>query len=158
MLMLNIKTCGDCALMQHGGGICQVYKTARAPTDPGCLYHTTELHLCALCGNHMPKENQLIDATNPEDIVIYCRGCKQHVNHCPTCTNSQECRFETDPSSIPKIIQKEIRQGNMTTVMQIRNPDRIRETCKKGCPCFSEEFECLRQFNSCGNYKFILDK
>lgn len=144
--------------MQHGGGICPVFKAARATTDPSCPYHTTELHLCALCGNHMPKENQLIDITNPEDIVIYCRNCKQHISHCPTCTNSKECRFETDPSSIPKVIQKEIRQGNMIQITTVKNPSRIDITCKKGCPCFSEEFECLRQFNSCGNYKFILDK
>lgn len=156
--MLNHRTCGDCALMQHGGGVCPVFKAARATTDPGCLYHTTELHLCALCGNHMPKEDQLIDVTNPENIIVYCRGCKQHINHCPTCVNSKECRFETDPSPLPKIIQKEIRQGNMVQIMTVKNPSRIDITCKKGCPCFSEEFGCLRQFNSCGNYKFILSK
>ena len=150
------RACGDCALMQHGGGVCPVYKTARAPTDIGCLYHTTELHLCAICGNHMPKDNQLIDMTNPEDIVIYCRGCKQHINHCPTCANSKECRFETDPSSIPKIIQKEIRQGNMVQIMTVKNPERIKITCPT-CPCYHNGSECCREFNFCQNYHFILD-
>lgn len=44
----------------------------------------------------------------------------------------------------------------MTT--QVKNPDRIRITCQTGCPCFSDENGCLREFNHCGSYVFINEK
>ena len=150
------KTCGQCALMQHSGGICPVFKTEQPHDHPGCPYHAFELDPCPLCGNHMPKEHQLIDMTDSEHFYIYCDNCSKYVGHCETCTNAQNCSFETDPSSIPKMVQKEIRQGNMIQIMTVKNPSRIDITCKKGCPCFSEEFGCLRQINYCDNYKFIL--
>ena len=152
------RTCGQCALMQHNGGICPVFKTAQPPEHPGCNYHTLELNPCALCGNHMPKGTQFIDVTIPGKTIIYCGNCKQHISHCPTCVNGKECRFETDPSPLPKIVQQEIRQGNMISVTTVRNPERIRETCQNGCPCFDTEFGCSRQINYCGNYKFIFEQ
>lgn len=157
-MAIKMKICGECALAKHNGGICPVFKTAQPQDNPGCQYHTCELHPCILCGNHMTKDNQFIDITEPDNIIIYCGKCKQHISHCPTCVNSKECRFETDPSPLPKIVQQEIRQGNMITVTQVRNPERIRQTCQNGCLCFSEEFGCSRQINHCGNYKFILSK
>ena len=152
------KTCGQCALMQHNGGICPVFKTEQPQDNPGCPYHTFELNLCPICGNHMSKEHQLIDMTNNQHLVIYCRNCRQYVDHCPTCTNNGECKFETDPSPLPKTIQKEIRQGNMIQIMTVNNPSRIEMTCKKGCPCFDTNFGCLRQNNYCRHYNFIFNK
>ena len=158
MRMDHTKTCGSCALMQHNGGVCPVFETAQPQDHPGCQYHTFELHPCVLCGNHMSKDNQFIDITEPDNMIIYCGNCKQHISHCPTCVNVKECRFETDPSPLPKVVQREIRQGNMISVTQVMNPERIRQTCQNGCLCFSEEFGCSRQINYCGNYKFILSK
>ena len=65
------------------------------------------------------------------------------------------CSFENDPSPLPKIVQKQVRQGNMTAITQVRNPERIEITCKKDCPCYDPEFECLRQFGTCGKCENI---
>jgi hypothetical protein len=48
---------------------------------------------------------------------------------------------------------KEIRQGNMIAQQQVQNPERIRQTCQKGCKCWDEEFGCLKSNGCCGNWK-----
>ena len=156
MRMAHTKTCGQCVLMQHNGGICPVFKTPLPHDNPGCIYHTLEINPCALCGNHMTKTNQFIDVTDTENIISYCGSCKQHINHCPTCSKSKECLFETDPSPLPKIVQQEIRQGNMIQVMTVKNPERVKITCS-ACPCYYDNSNCHRDFNFCQNYHFILD-
>jgi hypothetical protein len=46
-------------------------------------------------------------------------------------------------------VQQTIRNGPMTQIIQIRNPELVSKTCKAGCPCFDSENECMRQFNYC---------
>ena len=155
--MLNHRTCGECALMKHNGGVCPVFNQSFDANEPGCPKHALDLMTCELCGGLTLPAAAIIDLTNQEEMHFYCDSCRQHVGHCPTCKHAKNCLFETDPSSLPKAIQREIRQGNMVQIMTVKNPERIRQTCQKGCPCFSEEFGCLRQFNSCGNYKIVYE-
>lgn len=146
------KLCGECALMQHNGGVCPVFKSSVPAGQPACTIFAAELNPCRICGNHMTPPSELIDVTDPEHIIKYCRNCKTLLNHCQTCKNVQNCAFETDPSPLPKVVQQEIRQGNMISVTQVKNPSRIAETCEKKCPCFSKEFGCGKEINRCGNY------
>lgn len=150
------RTCGECALMQHSGGVCPIFKTAIPAGQSACMMFATELNPCQICGNHMTPPSQLIDMTNPDKMIKYCRNCKNLLNHCQTCKNAQTCAFETDPSPLPKVVQREIRQGNMVTVTQVKNPSRIAETCEKKCPCFSKENGCEREVNYCGKYDCII--
>ena len=78
------------------------------------------------------------------DAVI-CPNCNKLLGTCRTCQNGNLCTFETDPSPLPKIVQKQIRQGNMTAVTQVMNPERVAITCQKGCPCYSPDFSCSKQ-------------
>jgi hypothetical protein len=155
--MLNHRTCGECAIWQHSGGNCPYFNEPVEKNATGCLKFTSSIVKCELCGGITVPQASYIDMTNPEQEHIVCAGCQQHFGHCPTCKHTKNCSFETDPSSLPKVIQQQTRQGNMISVTQVKNPARIDITCKKGCPCFSEEFGCLRQFNSCGSYKIVYE-
>lgn len=82
-----------------------------------------------------------------------CPNCAQAFNTCNLCTHSLSCRFETDPSPLPKQVQQTIRQGNMIMQAIIPNPERIKLCCP-GCSCYSEDpFACWRHVaGTCGNY------
>lgn len=152
-MALTNRVCGECALMKHNGGVCPVFNQVFEANEPGCPRFTTDLMSCELCGQFMLPIVAIIDLTDDEHPHFICDDCRRRCGHCPTCTKAKTCAFETDPSPLPKMVQKEFRQGNMISVTQIKNPERIEITCKKGCPCFDPENGCLRQFNSCGNYE-----
>ena len=86
---------------------------------------------------------------------ILCPNCADQLNSCGFCKNAGKCDFETNPSSLPKFIQKQIRQGNMISVMAVKNPERQKITCQNGCLCYSEEWDCMRQLNWCKNIDHI---
>ena len=153
--MALIKTCGECALRQNG--ICAIFQEAVESAQSACVKFTSELHTCELCGNVILPGHRLIDITIPNERHSVCASCKKTFGHCASCKQRSNCLFETDSSSLPKFIQKEFRQGNMTQIMTVKNPSRIEITCKKGCPCFDPEFGCLKENNTCGNYKIIYE-
>lgn len=155
--MPNNRTCGDCALWQHNGGTCPYFNEAFPATTLCCPKITSSVTSCDICGMLTIPRASFMDMTDPDHPHTVCANCQQHFGKCPTCQHSQTCSFETDPSSLPKMVQKQTRQGNMVQIMTVPNPERIRQTCQKGCPCFSEEFGCLRQNNSCGNHKIVYE-
>ena len=111
---------------------------------------------CVLCGQAYPPTTMVLDLTDGEPLFI-CPDCYQFMTTCRTCETAQYCTFETDPSPIPKFIQRQYRQGPMTSVIQEKNPERIAITCQKDCECFSEEKGCLREkVGWCNKYAFIL--
>lgn len=117
--------------------------------------------ICSLCGRPCLKD-AIISAkevegpdSNPAYYII-CPNCFTQVNTCNLCTYRGECDFETNPSPLPKQIQQTIRQGQMVMQTIVKNPDRIRETCQKSCKCWSDEFGCLKQNGTCGNYKEVI--
>lgn len=151
------RTCGSCLIAAQNNGVCPIFKQKMNPEEKGCPSHVSELNPCDICGQHMTKSFSLIDITNPEKTHKYCFSCQKLLSHCPTCREAQNCPFETDPSPIPKAVQKEFRQGNMVQIMTVKNPSRIEITCKKGCPCFSEEFGCCKEINTCSNWECVID-
>lgn len=85
-----------------------------------------------------------------KDYLILCPNCANQLSQCVTCAEMVHCSFETDPINVPKQVQKQIRQGPMVIQSVVRNPEREKVTCAKGCPCWdSVKNSCLRQ-NSLG--------
>jgi hypothetical protein len=108
---------------------------------------------CDKCGRELPS-NQLILTEQDGKWFGICPPCQSVMGMCPTCDKKRVCSFEDATINIPPTVVQEFRQGNTIIRQQVKNPDRIRETCQKGCDCFSEEFGCLRQISqTCGNYK-----
>lgn len=116
---------------------------------------------CQYCGQPC-LENAIISAievegpdTNPA-YYIMCPQCFQQTKTCNMCIHRGECEFETSTCPLPKQVQKTIRQGQMVMQTIVQNPDRIRETCQKSCKCWSDEFGCLKQNGTCGQYEEVI--
>lgn len=85
--------------------------------------------------------------------IRICQNCQSKFGTCVGCSKSATCDFETNPSPIPKTVQKRTQQGSQIMVTTIKNPSRIDVTCRINCPCFSEENGCCREYNTCGNFE-----
>ena len=115
-----------------------------------CPYWIPELPVCDICGKISPQFSWF---QNCEGIWRReCENCAKTSGTCGSCTQKNECDFETNPSPLPKAVQKQIRQGNQILVTTVINKERIRETCMKNCECFSEEFGCLKENGCCNKY------
>lgn len=141
------KTCKTCALYDPNTSTCPVL---RAPIDPNkdfCSKHQINLHTCEACGRTSLKP--ILVPVGKDTYHSICGECVTQLNTCAFCHESRTCAFETDPSPLPKWIQQKNQNGPMITVTTVMNPERIRQTCEKGCPCYDPEFGCMRQFNYC---------
>jgi hypothetical protein len=94
----------------------------------------------------------IMDITEEGEIHYICDQCNAASKTCATCKHT-DCLFQTDPSPIPKTVQKQFRQGNAVMITEIANPERIDKFCRNKCICFNEELGCLKQNNTCGKYK-----
>lgn len=118
-----------------------------------------ETPICAACGQSRLIDYTLVYLECPSEKppIILCQSCYSRINTCAFCKSSNYCDFEQNPIQIPPIVMKTIRQGPMTMQTQIRNPDRVAETCEKGCKCWDwEEKRCLRENNWCSNQDLLL--
>lgn len=154
MPMRNVNYCSTCAasspnLQVETGRVCN---RMRVPVkdDDFCSNHVKSTWKCECCGNEYwgnPIISMSIDektgAVSMIDAII-CSMCNDNIWTCRTCAHIDECAFETDPSPLPKVVQKQIRQGNMTAVTQVMNPERIAITCEKNCHCW-HDFSCSKQ-------------
>lgn len=105
---------------------------------------------CSICGN--PNPMVPIYSADGTFLKMLCNQCSQIPKQCGLCEHGQTCSFQSDPSPIPKVIVETVQKGQMTMQRQVKNPSRIEVTCHKGCPCFSEEFGCLKENGICGSY------
>lgn len=153
------RNCGQCALKHLSSGTCPFFAEV-TDNDQGCprFIKNGDEEFCAVCGNILlsPKTTFLDVSFNPP--VAYCANCQKIMGTCRSCIHGGDCLFQTDPSDLPQFIQKQIRQGNMITVTEIPNPERVDKTCKKGCPCFDPEYGCLKQNNTCNKWHVCYDK
>lgn len=86
---------------------------------------------------------------------VICPSCGNSLGYCPTCELAQICPFETSSSPVPKVILKQIKQGNMVMQTQIKNPERIKVTCESECKCWNTEHQfCMKQDGFCANWDF----
>ena len=153
----NIQYCKTCGIKAPDSNTCQLNGTIIDPETDYCSKHASELKICDMC--HQPYLGQdVIHCQNGEYIKITCMNCASKMGHCVTCAHGINCKFETDPSPIPPVVNQVIRQGNMTMQTQVRNPERIKITCAAGCPCWHTDDEggfCCREYSTCGEYAFI---
>ena len=148
------KSCSTCAYRTLNPQQCPLigYNYAEGEKQ-SCPYHTTELVYCARCGNIIPKRNYMLTHYSDGTWKPTCEKCIKLSGTCGGCSKSSTCDFETNPSPIPKAVEKRFQQGNFTRIETVKNPDRIRETCQKNCDCFLENFGCCRELNTCGNFE-----
>ena len=148
------KTCQTCGYSSLNTEQCPLigYKYQQNEKDI-CPYWTRELVTCGRCNQIIPIRHYTLTYFSDGTFKPICENCLRLSETCGGCSKSTTCDFETNPSPIPKAVQKRIQQGNQIMVATVKNPDRIRETCQKNCECFSEEFGCCRELNTCGNYK-----
>lgn len=150
-----MKTCGNCLLQKQNGGTCPIFQEKVNNNDSACRkYIGHDSPQCDFCGSLMAGMGEIV--IMDEGIRLSCPNCANALGTCITCAERTKCDFETNPVNIPKQVQKVIRQGNMQMQTVIRNPEREKETCMKGCPCWdSEECVCLRQTaGSCKAWRY----
>ena len=105
-----------------------------------CPYWVAEIPKCDICGMIDPNSGFLQKSDG--SLIRWCKNCQSKSGTCGMCSKSSTCDFETNPSPIPKAVQKRIQQGNHIMVTTIKNPARIDVTCRINCSCFSEENGC----------------
>lgn len=151
------RNCGRCALPGLNGGVCPVFQKPMEWNEPGCPIFAEELTICETCGSPIiPVEHAIYKADSKGDYHLLCSKCIAALRTCAGCENAKSCAFENDPRP-DKYIMETVRQGNAILQTQQKNNKIVRDTCAKGCKCFSEEFGCLRENNCCGNHNTILE-
>lgn len=148
--MLNkCKSCGWHAPPDK----CQLLKIIVKPEKDFCSHHRLTVPVCEICGRSAHK-NGILDSSSGTFHLI-CRDCFSVFNTCQLCDYTTECKFETDPSPLPKMVQQQIQRGPYQAVTTIMNPERVRITCQNGCNCFDPKNGCLRQTTqTCSKNKF----
>ena len=147
------KFCETCGLLDPKLQKCRLFGHQVEPTADFCSRHGTPIISCGLCGSMLLASQAVVNTKGADDITLICRQCSSLYGTCALCKHGNSCSFETDPSPLPKVVQRKIQQGNATMVTQIKNPERIEITCKQNCPCYDQELECLKQYNNCGKYE-----
>lgn len=126
-------SCKDCALLLNNHKECPFFGGI---PEVECTMFTSELKTCELCGRLIIGVETL-DITNGTARAI-CNNCFNNLHSCAICDNGKVCEFKTNPSPIPRTIQKQIRQGNAIMIQQVPNPERIQAFCIN-CKCYHEE-------------------
>ena len=146
------KSCFTCAFRPLNPQQCPLIGYQYADDrNQVCPYWIDELPKCEVCGRIDPNYVLFLNKDETGYIPV-CSKCKALSGTCGGCSKSSTCDFETNPSPIPKAVEKRIQQGNQIMITQIKNPSRIDVTCRVNCSCFSEENGCCREYNTCGNF------
>lgn len=148
------KTCQGCAFSQkipvpH----CSVFNVQVDLTKSACQFYRTkeDINTCESCSNKM-VDGILFQTENGTKYI--CQECSSKSGTCGLCKQRVHCDFETNPSNTPKTVLKTIQKGPAIMQAEVRNPERINETCKNGCPCWdNKENYCLREIGTCRRYE-----
>ena len=150
-------TCGQCGLHSepiNNNAQCGIFGHTVHLDGNACSEFNPNPYSCDLCHRIIIKGEIIEVAADGSVAHIVCEECSSKSGTCYRCASGKTCSFNDDPSPLPKMVKKQIRQRNMTAVVDVPNPERTRFTCEKGCPCFNPEFGCLKQSTQmCGNYK-----
>lgn len=140
------RHCGTCAF--YNDDHCQISRLQMNAETDTCSKHARaqDVQTCETCGRAIVSGGFFVP--DGDNWHFMCRECAGQLNTCSFCRSASQCSFEASPRP-DKYVQQTIRNGNMTTVTTVRNPEIIRTTCQNGCPCFSQDFGCMRQFNYC---------
>lgn len=142
-------TCNSCAFKTQDGFHCSLTAWEIKPFEDSCFCHIRSITECGIC--HTPIiGTKYIEKIN-DKFHILCSKCNAKMNTCELCDKGQECLFITDPSTLPKVVMKTVRQGNMVMQTQIRNPEREQIICPK-CKCWIND-ECQKECGRCINFQ-----
>lgn len=147
-----IKYCQTCGLFDKIHSSCPLLRMPVDPTKDFCSKHNKTVKRCEVCGVPTLQTIVVPDGDKWHEL---CQDCVFKISNCIFCKISNTCDFETNPSSLPKMVQQEIRQGPMISVTTVKNPERIRQTCQKGCKCYDDYFGCMREFGYCERMEHI---
>lgn len=146
------RTCKECAYFDDMR--CKISGQPAISHNIACASFSSKRYECDICHRQIHHTEVIYDSKSNK---IVCSDCCNRLSTCDNCHNGNICLFETDPSPLPKQVQKQIRQGNMIGQTIIKNPDRVRETCMKGCPCWDAETEsCNKQLRYCANIQEVI--
>ena len=146
------RTCKECAYFDDM--CCKISGQPAISHNIACASFSSQRYECDICHRQIHHTEVIYDSKSNK---IICSDCGNRLSTCDNCHNGNICLFETDPSPLPKQIQKQIRQGNMFGQTIIKNPDRIDITCKKNCPCWNTETEsCNKQLRYCANIQEVI--
>lgn len=149
------KSCFTCAFRTLNPQECPLIRYSYTEDrNQYCPYWSAELPICDRCGQI--ELNSILSQSSDGTWKRLCKKCESLSGTCGGCSKSSTCDFETNPSPIPKAVQKRIQQGNQIMVTTVKNDARINETCAKNCECFDHETRtCCREYNCCKNYEGI---
>lgn len=146
------RTCKECAYFDDMR--CKISGQPAISHNVACASFSSQRYECDICHRQIHHTEVIYDSKSNK---IVCSDCCNRLSTCDNCHNGNICLFETDPSPLPKQIQKQYRQGNMIGQTIIKNPDRILITCKKGCLCWDAETEsCNKQLRYCANIQEVI--
>lgn len=138
--------CHNCAYFNRRN--CTIKNFPVFESNKACEHFSNILYNCIKCGTPLFHEQMYI---TPEGKT-YCYSCWNKLNTCETCSNSHHCAFN-DSTESPKFIQKKKNVNGFIIETQEMNSDIVAKTCQNGCLCYSEENNCCKQNNYCGNYQ-----
>lgn len=150
-----MSKCKNCIYMASDA-ICVLVHRSVNPEGQSCqcFAEKTSISRCDICGKEII--NPIIYQTGSTQKYI-CSSCSSASGTCKFCKHSSQCEFETNSSPLPKKVIKQIQRGLDIMQTEVMNPDRIKETCMKGCPCWDEKEQyCLkenRKNRTCGRYE-----
>lgn len=144
--------CRTCRILDPTRHICQLTGLPKDPDKDYCSQHAKFIHQCENCGQIALETILVFDSIQ---YRVFCPQCADQLNTCHFCQHGNKCTFETSTSSIPKFVQKQIRQGNLVSIQTVKNPSRMEITCFS-CECFDKaENICLKDFNYCERMSHI---
>ena len=148
---MNLNKCKNCAMKDPNANVCKLTKWEIKPEIDSCPQFIDVNHLtaCASCGV-MGPEKAFIYLT--DNKVFICPKCHAALGTCEGCGEAQFCEYETNASPLPKLVPRQVRQGNMIMTTQARNPEREKITCQAGCKCYNIDYGCSRDDGCCANY------
>ena len=111
------------------------------------------------CQVQDPRDQLVIFGESKEGYITICKKCISALGTCGACEKVRECLFETSSVNLPKVVVKTIQNGNVQMQTQIKNPDRIAQTCTY-CSCWnSEENYCMREIDhACVRYASVFQE
>mgnify|MGYP007025963590 CR=1 FL=1 len=146
------RTCNECVYCR--GTACGISGQPTSSETFACSQFSNQRYDCDICHRQILHSEVIYDSKTNK---IVCSNCCDRLSSCDNCNHGHICLFETDPSTLPKQVQKQFRQGNMIGQTIVKNPDRIAITCKKGCPCWNAETEdCNKPLHYCSNIQEVI--
>ena len=143
------KRCESCGLLARETGQCRITGRNVDPAKDYCSSHNPNPAICESCGSLIINSYFTRDAQGNWHEL--CGNCVSNLNRCKFC-EFKGCVFDSDTTcELPKVVVQQIRQGNMIQTMQVKNPDRVRETCAVRCNCYDKEIGCRKEHGMCDN-------